>query len=314
MVEDKNIFKGFGPYHTLDGLYKEINNLQKKHSNIMQIKTIGKSVKENPILAIKITSSKKKVPKILYTAVFHSIELIGAETVLGIIKEITSGYKKDNYITYIVSERELWFVPVVNPDGYKNIVDRLKISKLASARRNANKVDLNRNFSTGYWRKLINPLGGLYSGKHPFSEPETKALKSLVEEGNFKGAIAFHSYGNIIYFPYFYSFKKTKDNDLFIEIAKGMRERQKYEKYSILRGALWGFHFGDFIDWLYKEYKVLAFLFEIGKLRFDLNQIGRYISPFAHFNPLHIKTAVENNIAPSLYLAEVAPKYKIKGM
>ena len=58
---------------------------------------------------------------------------------------------------------ELWLVPVANPDG-----------SAAGTRCNAHGVDLNRNFSWT-WR-------GRDGGPAPLSEPETRALATLVEQ------------------------------------------------------------------------------------------------------------------------------------
>ena len=57
---------------------------------------------------------------------------------------------------------EVWLVPEANPDGVA-----------AGTRWNANGVDLNRNFSWG-WRSSDGGAG-------PLSEPETRALTTLVE-------------------------------------------------------------------------------------------------------------------------------------
>ncbi len=64
---------------------------------------------------------------------------------------------------------DLWTVITVNPDG----VD-------ADTRGNAHEVDLNRNFAAGW--EPIPPSSGYYSGPHPFSEPETRAIRGLVRE------------------------------------------------------------------------------------------------------------------------------------
>jgi|GEM_PF-886774 len=77
---------------------------------------------------------------------------------------------KDDKIK-IPENKSIWILPVANPDGYNR--DR---------RLNDNDVDLNRNFNTDNWQPnfyLFNVL--LSAGSHPFSEPETIALKKLFE-------------------------------------------------------------------------------------------------------------------------------------
>ena len=59
-------------------------------------------------------------------------------------------------------------VPIVNPDGYFHY-----------KRRNAHKVDLNRNFPTKDWVELSR-RSRYYSGPAPASEPETRALVRLI--------------------------------------------------------------------------------------------------------------------------------------
>lgn len=60
-------------------------------------------------------------------------------------------------------------VPCVNPDGYER-----------RTRRNARKVDLNRNFPTQNWT-VGNPRSRMYGGPAPASEPETRAVIRLLE-------------------------------------------------------------------------------------------------------------------------------------
>jgi protein MpaA len=63
---------------------------------------------------------------------------------------------------------ELLLVRDLNPDGFRR-----------RTRQNARGVDLNRNASQG-WRDL-GPRGSrYYSGRRPFSEPETRAIRSFI--------------------------------------------------------------------------------------------------------------------------------------
>lgn len=74
-------------------------------------------------------------------------------------------------------------VPVVNPDGY----ERRK-------RRNANRVDVNRNFSTKNWVRTL-PSNRMSGGNAPASEPETRAVIELVERYSPHRIISIHSIG-----------------------------------------------------------------------------------------------------------------------
>ncbi|MCH7925823.1 MAG: DUF2817 domain-containing protein, partial [Planctomycetes bacterium] len=60
-------------------------------------------------------------------------------------------------------------VPLVNPDGY----ERRK-------RRNANNVDINRNFPTSNWKRTT-PRSRMFGGETPGSEPETLAVMEAVK-------------------------------------------------------------------------------------------------------------------------------------
>jgi protein MpaA len=65
---------------------------------------------------------------------------------------------------------QVWVIDSLNPDG-----------EAAGARRNANRVDLNRNFPHR-WRGGIPISSGYYPGPEPASEPETLAAIAFIEE------------------------------------------------------------------------------------------------------------------------------------
>jgi protein MpaA len=72
------------------------------------------------------------------------------------------------------AREDIWLVGTANPDGTAR-----------DTRANANGVDLNRNFASG-WRRSTT------SGARPFSEPETRALRALVRRVRPRVTIWFH--------------------------------------------------------------------------------------------------------------------------
>jgi serine/threonine protein kinase len=90
-------------------------------------------------------------------------------------------------------EVALYFIPVLNPDG-----------QAAGQRFNVNGVDLNRNWDTPSWKSDTEQPGGTVrnsGGTRPFSEPETEALRNLLEtlraEGESVTVIAYHYHTGI---------------------------------------------------------------------------------------------------------------------
>jgi murein peptide amidase A len=80
----------------------------------------------------------------------------------------------------------IWVVDDINPDGHA-----------AGTRQNADGVDLNRNFGFR-WR----PLGGIFnSGPRPFSEPESRAARSLIRRVRPAITIWFHQHMNLVDAP-----------------------------------------------------------------------------------------------------------------
>ncbi len=74
-------------------------------------------------------------------------------------------------------------VPVVNPDGF-----------VRRKRRNANGIDLNRNFPTQNWTVGVR-RSRMFGGTEAASEPETRGVIRLIEEVHPTRVVTIHSIG-----------------------------------------------------------------------------------------------------------------------
>lgn len=119
---------------------------------------LGKSVSGRPITAGIYGRGKKRV------IVFGGIH--GNESDSSIVAKALMGSLSQE----LLEQLTIIIVPDVNPDGL-----------FANTRVNARGVDINRNFPSTSWSRDY-PDDGQFPGLAPASEPETKAVISLLEK------------------------------------------------------------------------------------------------------------------------------------
>lgn len=161
------------------------------------------------IYAVKISANpaaNEAEPEVAFFGVHHAREMITGVATMRLLRTLTDGYLGDPQIRKLVDTREVWVIPVVNPNGY----DRAAIDQIAW-RKNTRwekgqvalcGVDLNRNYAFDHVtnfpaaQRAQLPNAGLsgvradgsldiesdqYPGKGPFSEVETQAVRGLAD-------------------------------------------------------------------------------------------------------------------------------------
>ncbi len=241
------------------------------------------SIGGNGIKWVKIsdypTISSEEEPQILYTAIHHAREPNSLSQLIFYMWYLLENYESDNEIKSIINNTELFFIPVVNPDGYlyNEKTDPNGGGFWRKNRKNGNGVDNNRNYdyfingdpNNGVWGgegASNNPESSSYHGTAPFSEIENQAIKWFCEQHNFIMAFNNHSFGELLLYPYGYtSDVPTSENEVFEVISEELVSQNGYN--NILSSGLYPAA-GDSDDFFYgtigTHNKIYAMTPEIG--------------------------------------------------
>lgn len=302
--------KAMGAYKTLAEINQYLDNIITAYPEIVSQKvSIGKSIEDRDIWAVKISDNPnidEDEPEVLYTAAIHCREVITPEVLFYFMDYLTQNYGSDPEVTDLVDNRELWFIVLINPDGYyyNEVTDPGGGGMWRKNRRDNGDgsygVDLNRNF--GYmWGyddlgSSPQPDGETYRGTGPFSEPETQHLRDFTIAHDFVLTIYYHSYSNLILWSWGYEQIYNPDNDIFAALGDSAAAMNLYNP-----GPGWILYVvnGGSEDWNYGEQTLKDKNFSV------VVEVGSYDDNF--WPPANrIDDLVSENLGPNLFFARVA--------
>lgn len=290
-----NVFPAnqYGGFYTYSQLLQELDDMVALYPGLITAKsdistfvTDGQpdngttpSIGGNGIKWVKISdnpnSNAEGEPQILYTSIHHAREPASLSQLVFFMWYLLENYATDPEVQAIVDNTELYFVPVINPDGYlyNELTNPAGGGNWRKNRKNGNGTDNNRNYdyyingdpNNGTWSgpgSSSNPGSSVYHGTAPFSEVENQAIKWFVEQHNFVMAINNHTFGQLLYYPWGYADLDTPDHTLYQGITAEMVSQNGYN-------ALNDFPFsGDSDDFMYgtvgTHQKIFAMTPEIG--------------------------------------------------
>jgi carboxypeptidase T len=303
-------FGSMGGYLTFAEVVAELDNMRALYPNLISARqSLGKSIENRDLWMVKISDNPdadESEQEILYTGLHHAREPQSMMTLIYFMWYMLENYGTDPTVTNLVNNRALYFVPVVNPDGYVyNQQTNPNGGGLwrKNRRNNGNGtfgVDLNRNY--GYQWGYNNsgssptPSSETYRGTAPFSEPETQVMRNFALGRQFRMANNYHSYGNYVIFPWGYIANFfTPDHSVYVAWGQDMTQFNNYVEGTANQTVGYTVN-GEANDWLYGEQtqkgKVFGFTTEVGK-----GSDGFWPSP-SRIIPL-----AAENIYPNLVLA-----------
>ena len=288
-------------YHSFDQIVAGLEALAE--SPVAELVDIGDSIEGRDILALKISDNPEideGEPRSIWFGCQHAREWIAVEVPYLLASYLVSEYGTNPAVTSIVDAGEIWIVPVVNPDGY---VYSWEGSRYWRKNRRPNEggsigVDLNRNW--GYeWEgsgSSTNPRSETYRGTAPFSEPETQALRDLVLDGGFNMMMDWHSYGELILYPWGWTRELAPGHARFEAIGDQMADimydvhGRRYRPQPVVDLYIVN---GGSADWMLGEAGAMGFSIELRGFDFVL--------PSSQIIP-----TFEENLAATLYLLAIS--------
>jgi predicted deacylase len=246
----------------------------------------GVSAEGRPLWRFDLGTADPAAPPILLTALIHGVELIGSLALLDAMAALGRAGGA------VLGNARLVLMPVLNPDALAANMERLGRGRFAFQRRNARGVDLNRNFPVIGRGRSWHPLSGsrfrwspYHRGPHPLSEPETRALAAVASETRPILSLGFHSFGNLLLFPWAHSRTPNPRFPAYQRLAHAFVGAAAAIPYRFRQAIDFYPTFGDLDDWLDATFGTLALTVEVSGLDRTLLHPRRLFNPFCWMNP-----------------------------
>lgn len=219
----------YSRWRDLESEEKRVQQLVQRSRGIAKRESVGKSYQKHDIWAVRFTGPgySKGGKKILLTYQLHAREWIAGMAGIYVIDQLVN---RTNHEPEWLNGMEIVVVPMSNPDGflYSGHHDRMwrKNRHIYDNSVNCQGVDLNRNFPTDWNGKSSvssSRCSDIYVGEKAASEPETQAIKRVVDESKLTLHIDHHSYSEIFLAPWSYKTEPHPDRKKINDLMKRMK-------------------------------------------------------------------------------------------
>jgi hypothetical protein len=297
---------GFEGYHDYAEMMADIDVVLADRPAIISKQSIGQSYEGRTIWAIKISDNvgaDEPEPEVLFEHLHHAREHLTVEQALEIIHLLTDNYRAnpanittqlEQRVSDIVNSREIWIVPMVNPDGAEYDISSGQFQNWRRNRQpvpdsSALGVDLNRNW--GYkWGCCGGSSGkpgtSTYRGPSAWYAPEVVALRDFVLSRRVGGvqqiseAISWHTFNEQVMWPYGYTTNDVPrdmtadDHAAFVKLGTEVAQRNGYTPQQMSDLYILD---GGASDWLYGDQRIFAFTIEMYPT--DGSHVGGFYPP-----------------------------------
>ncbi|TVQ15868.1 MAG: hypothetical protein EA361_05005 [Bacteroidetes bacterium] len=187
-IRTRDLFDTWDFYPTYEAYESMMAQFETDFPHLCQIHVAGTLPSGRRLLFARLTSpATTQVPRVMYTSTMHGDETAGYILTLRLIHHLLHNYGTDESLTDLLNSMEIWICPNENPDGtYTNN----NATVHGATRRNANGIDLNRNYP--------NPV----TVPELPHQPETLAMMHLADSLDFVLSANMHGGIELVNFPF----------------------------------------------------------------------------------------------------------------
>jgi len=220
-------------YHTHSELIAELERLANQHRNDSETFSVGSSQRGADFRGIRISAGIGSLPadseimrlrpKVKFVANMHGNEVVGRELLIHLAMHLLQLNKAgDSRVHKLLSNSDLYILPTMNPDGYKNA--KYKQCSGVTGRYTVGGQDLNRNFPDypeyNSWVQSGSSVSSLNSGR----QKETQNMMKWILDNVFVLSANFHDGAVVANYPWDRYRNgnqwKSPDHEEFLRMAK----------------------------------------------------------------------------------------------
>jgi len=113
-------------YTHYEDLRQLLDSLERRYPHLARVFSIGKSVEGRDLLVLEISENVGRrspgEPMVKYVANMHGDEAVGRELLIILGQYLLDRYGKDDRITRLVNQTDIYLMPSMNPDGFEDSV------------------------------------------------------------------------------------------------------------------------------------------------------------------------------------------------
>ena len=272
-------YGSMGGYYNWQEFVADLDSMHLLYPDLCASKVaIGYGWDDNPIYMVKISDNveiDEDEPEGIFDGTHHAREPGAYTAIIYAMWYLLENYGTDEEATYLIDNREIYFVPIVNPDGllYNQQTNPYGGGMWRKNRRNNGSsygVDLNRNYTYqwGYdnYGSSPTPSSSTYRGPSAGSEPETQVMMNFIGEHDFRTGMTIHSYAGKYLTAYGYDYVPPENPDIHMEYLAYAAEENGYD-YGFCRNIMYASN-GRTQDWQLHEHGIINIEPEIGSSSF----------------------------------------------